>query len=39
MQQAHFMKNLSMFGAALVLFSFYVEFGDELDLLLVGPLF
>lgn len=39
MQQAHFMKNLSMFGAALALFALYAEFGDEAGLQLVGPLF
>lgn len=37
-QQAHFMKNLSLAGAALVLFALYQQFGDEL-LVLTDPLF
>lgn len=39
MQQAHFMKNLSMFGAALVLFYLFAEFGEEMELTLGDPLF
>jgi uncharacterized membrane protein YphA (DoxX/SURF4 family) len=32
-QQAHFMKNLSLAGAAITLFALYAMFGDELWML------
>ncbi|MEX2210369.1 MAG: DoxX family protein [Gaiellaceae bacterium] len=38
-QQAHFMKNLSIGGAALALFVFFQQFGDELDLVIEPTLF
>ena len=38
-QQAHFMKNLSLAGAALVLFYLFQQFGDQIGLTLTGPLF
>jgi uncharacterized membrane protein YphA (DoxX/SURF4 family) len=38
-QQAHFMKNMSMGGAALALFAFFQQFGDEIGLTVTGPLF
>jgi uncharacterized membrane protein YphA (DoxX/SURF4 family) len=37
-QQIHFMKNLSMGGAALALFAFYAQCGSDMGLQLVGPL-
>lgn len=38
-QQIHFMKNMAMTGAALVLFAFFQQFGTEVDLTLTDPLF
>jgi putative oxidoreductase len=37
--QAHFMKDLGLGGAALALFAFFQQFGDEVGLTLTGPLF
>ncbi|HYX89642.1 MAG TPA: DoxX family protein [Gaiellaceae bacterium] len=37
-QMAHFMKNVSLAGAALALFALYQQFGDRLWML-TGPLF
>lgn len=39
MQQAHFMKNLSLAGAALVLLYMFQHFGDAVGLTVGGPLF
>jgi uncharacterized membrane protein YphA (DoxX/SURF4 family) len=36
-QQAHFMKNLSLAGAALALFFLFYEFGTDLDLTVADP--
>jgi putative oxidoreductase len=38
-QQVHFLKNVSMGGAALALFAFFQQFGDELDLVIEASLF
>ena len=38
-QNAMFMKNVSMGGAALALFALFQEFGDEIGLTVTGPLF
>jgi putative oxidoreductase len=38
-QQAHFMKNVSLGGAALSLFALYAQVGDDAAYLLGGPLF
>jgi putative oxidoreductase len=38
-QQVHFFKNVSMGGAALALFAFFQQFGDELDLVIEASLF
>jgi putative oxidoreductase len=38
-QQVHFTKNVSMGGAALALFAFFQQFGDELDLVIEPSLF
>jgi hypothetical protein len=35
-QQAHFMKNVSMGGAALALFALFQQFGNEIGLT-AGP--
>lgn len=37
-QNAHFMKNMSLAGAALALFALYQQFGEDL-LMLTDPLF
>ncbi|MFL6129261.1 MAG: DoxX family protein [Mycobacteriales bacterium] len=36
--QAHFMKNLALAGAALVMFAFFAYAGHDLGLTLTGPL-
>jgi uncharacterized membrane protein YphA (DoxX/SURF4 family) len=38
-QNAMFMKNVSMGGAALALFALFQQFGDEIGLTVTGPLF
>lgn len=38
-QQAHFMKNISMTGAAIALFALVSFVGDDLGLTFTGPLF
>lgn len=38
-QQAHFMKNLALAGAALVAFAFFQQFGSQVGLTLTDPLF
>ena len=38
-QHAHFMKNISLAGGALVIFYLYRQFGDEIGLNITGPLF
>jgi putative oxidoreductase len=37
--QAHFMKDTALGGAALAFFGFFQQFGDEVGLTLTGPLF
>lgn len=37
--QAHFMKDMALGGAALAFFGFFQQFGDDVDLTLTGPLF
>jgi hypothetical protein len=39
MEQTQFLKDLSLAGAALVMFAVFAYLGDELGLVLVGPLF
>ena len=39
MQQPHFMKNIALAGAALVLFYLFKQGGDALPYTLTGPLF
>lgn len=38
-QQAHFFKNLSLAGAALMLFVLFIQCADRLALVVTGPLF
>jgi uncharacterized membrane protein YphA (DoxX/SURF4 family) len=38
-QQAQFMKNVALGGAALALFALFQQFGDEIGLTVTGPLF
>lgn len=38
-QNAMFMKNLALGGAALALFALFQQFGDEIGLTVTGPLF
>jgi uncharacterized membrane protein YphA (DoxX/SURF4 family) len=37
--QIHFMKDLALAGAALMLFGLFQQFGDDIDLMITGPLF
>ena len=37
--QAHFMKDVALGGAALALFAFFQQFGDDVGLTITGPLF
>jgi uncharacterized membrane protein YphA (DoxX/SURF4 family) len=37
--QVHFLKDTALGGAALALFGFFQQFGDEVGLTLTGPLF
>jgi putative oxidoreductase len=37
--QVHFMKNIALAGAALMLLGFFQQFGDGLDLMITDPLF
>lgn len=37
--QAHFMKDTALGGAALAFFGFFQQFGDDVGLTLTGPLF
>lgn len=39
MEQVQFFKDLALAGAALALFAFFARYGNELDFVLVGPLF
>ncbi|MGH3520848.1 MAG: DoxX family protein [Haloechinothrix sp.] len=39
MEMTQFMKDLALAGAALLIFVFYGQFGDELGLTITGPLF
>lgn len=39
MEQTQFLKDLSLAGAALVMFAIFAYLGDALGLVLVGPLF
>lgn len=39
MEQTQFFKDLALAGAALVMFAVFAYLGDELGLVLVGPLF
>ncbi len=38
-QQAHFMKNMALAGAALMAFAFFQNFGSQVGLTLTHPLF
>lgn len=38
-QQAHFLKNISLAGAALMLFVLFIGCADRLPLVITGPLF
>jgi len=38
-QMAHFMKNMSMVGAALMAFYLFAEFGEQIELAVTDPLF
>jgi putative oxidoreductase len=38
-QQIHFFKNLSLFGASLVMFALFAHCGGDLGLMAGGPLF
>nr|BAE45102.1 putative quinol oxidase subunit [Terrabacter sp. DBF63] len=38
-EQTQFLKDLSLAGAALALFAFFASAGDELGLLVLGPVF
>ena len=38
-QQAQFMKNIALTGAALFIFAIYSEYGDDVPAYLGGPLF
>lgn len=38
-QQSQFMKNVALGGAALMLFAFFAAWGDEVGLMITGPLF
>lgn len=38
-EMVHFQKNLSLFGASLIAFYLFQQFGDSLDLMITGPLF
>jgi len=37
--QVHFLKDVALAGAALMLFGFFQQFGAELDLVVTDPLF
>lgn len=37
--EVHFLKDLALFGATLMLFGLFQQFGDGLDLMLTDPLF
>ena len=39
MEQTQFLKDLALAGAALVMFAAFAYLGDDLGLVLVGPLF
>ncbi|EYR65301.1 MULTISPECIES: DoxX family protein [Cellulomonadaceae] len=39
MEQTQFLKDLALAGAALVMFAVFAYLGDDLGLVLVGPLF
>jgi len=39
LQQSQFMKNVALGGAALMLFAFFAYFGEEIGLMVTGPLF
>jgi putative oxidoreductase len=38
-EMLHFLKDISLAGAALALFGFFVKFGEDLGLVITGPLF
>ena len=38
-EQTQFLKDLSLAGAALVMFGLFAQLGDDLGLVVVGPLF
>ncbi len=38
-EQVHFMKDVSLAGASLLLFALFVKLGDDLGLTITGPLF
>lgn len=37
--QVHFLKDIALAGAGLMLFGLLQQFGDDLDLMITGPLF
>lgn len=37
--QVHFLKDISLAGAGLMLFGLFQQFGDEIDLMITDPLF
>lgn len=37
--QVHFLKDIALAGAALMLFGLFQQFGEGLDLMITGPLF
>ena len=39
MQEVHFWKNISLAGASLLVFALFAEYGDDLGLMVGGPLF
>ncbi|WP_324654114.1 DoxX family protein [Georgenia sp. H159] len=39
MEQTQFLKDMALAGAALVMFALFAHLGDDLGLVLVGPLF
>lgn len=38
-EQTHFLKDLALAGAALVMFGLFAHLGDDLGLVVLGPLF
>jgi uncharacterized membrane protein YphA (DoxX/SURF4 family) len=38
-EQIHFLKDVALAGAALMMLGFFQQFGDSIDLMITGPLF